>query len=78
MPPCEFEMAYALAHMSRPMHLRASRELVPLIKRLSKNTLSQTPINERQLTVRRWVCEPVELRDPHDHPVALSYDSSAH
>jgi hypothetical protein len=64
-----FVKADAIASRSKTGH--------PDKKRL-KNTSSGTPTSERQLTVRRWMCEPVGWRGPHDHPVALSYDNCAH
>jgi hypothetical protein len=65
----KFVKADAIASRSKTGH--------PDKKRL-KNTSSGTPTSERQLTVRRWMCEPVGWRGPHDHPVALSYDNCAH
>jgi len=47
-------------------------------KKRPKNTSSETPASERQLIVRRLGYEPMEVRAPHDRPVALSSDSCAH
>ncbi len=60
------------------MNWRAGRELVSPDKKRRKNASSQTPTTERQLTVCRWMREPVGLRRPHDQLDALSSDSCAH
>ena len=47
-------------------------------KKRPKNTSSETPTSERQLRVRRWAYELVELNGLHGQSVALSCDSSVH